>query len=471
MAATRANSLVDLPFELLTCILTSSDVGILSNVALTCTALHDVASRECVRSGLLNQLVTHVQLTRFTNDDSPNMSAAVLLMKMTGMSAIDLIKALWPYLDPRRPQSTLDAVHIMELSPSAVGALHVSFHGDALTNAWLFGGAAAAVSRRLVVYSATAVLDARLASAVQCKPRAAWTSTRQIDFRWTSSDFEAGVRPHHNATSWCTALPLIMHAKRLSHWLMLRKFERMHQAVDDAAEALGRALESYGASGEEYEGDVGMDVDDLGNEGFGTHDVPPAQWLAMKLECPPEPCTPFTLEEATDTLEEATDMPDTPDTPDTPVTPATLPPTSAAPLAALPLSNPPPLATPVPQQPATPLATPSPRRGGGRSSVPHVHVDAPLVQLCTDTDRCAGCGEEFALLDDSQRLPFKHAFEMFQSQVCARVFERHGGTYTCQARPTQQEVHEQVRPQMEQACWACLNSYFVQRLVQAELDA
>jgi hypothetical protein len=32
------------------------------------------------------------------------------------------------------------------------------------------------------------------------------------------------------------------------------------------------------------------------------------------------------------------------------------------------------------------------------------------------------------------------------------------------------EVHEQVRPQMEQACWACLNSYFVQRLVQAELD-
>ena len=29
---------------------------------------------------------------------------------------------------------------------------------------------------------------------------------------------------------------------------------------------------------------------------------------------------------------------------------------------------------------------------------------------------------------------------------------------------------EQVRPQMEQACWACLNSYFVQRLVQAELD-
>ena len=437
MAATRINSLVDLPSELLTCILTSSDVGILSNVAMTCTALHDVASRECVRAGLLNQLITNVQLTRFTNDDNLDMSAAALLMKMTGMPAIDLIKALWPYLDPRRPQSTLDAVHIMELSPSAVGALHVSFHGDALTNAWLFGGASAAISRRLVVYSATAVLDARLTSAVQCKPRAAWTSTRQIDFRWTSSDFEAGVRPHCNATSWCTALPLIMHAKRLSQWLMLRKYERMHLAVDDAAEALGRALELYEASGEEYEGDVGMDVDDLGNEGLGMHDVPPAQWLAVELECLPEHCTPVTLEEATDT-------PDTLGTPGTPDIHASLPPTFAAPLAALntaPLSNPPPLATPIPQQPATP----SQRRGAGRSSVAQVHVDAPLMQLCTDTDRCAGCAEEFALLDDSQRLPFKHAFEMLHLQVCARVFERHGGTYTCQARPTQLEVHEQVR--------------------------
>ena len=256
--------LFDLPADVLSMVLANCDVISWAAASQSAIPLRDAAANATVFEGLLRGLATpSVQAARFDTeagtawddsvvlDESPE-DVAALLEHATALSSRELVKRLWPFLDPRREQNVRDAVHVLSLSPSASCGLHISLHRDPLTNAWLFDGSHNAVSRKLVVYNAKAVLDVRLVYEVQRTATSVWEPWRQRNMLSDCFDVRTHVFPA--AASWCTVLPFIMHAKRLSHVIMsvvdVRREQAMRQEEAEAAAAEFKHLEwQHGLTG------------------------------------------------------------------------------------------------------------------------------------------------------------------------------------------------------------------------------
>ena len=231
--------LLDVPPELLSIVIGFLDVPSWYAAVLCCRTLRQSSSTAtifrailggwCVHSANSTRLMDYCGRPHYACGESVERttvwpgSVAIALEEVTMSASLALIKQLWPYLDPRRQHS--NALHVLSLSASAICTIETTVHTNPLTNAWLFDGVAAAIKRKLIVYSAHTVVEVRLAHVVQQSPSSPWAISsgqqrRTSGYSCAEQHLSETHRARHSV-SWCPVMPLIAYGKYLSQCVML----------------------------------------------------------------------------------------------------------------------------------------------------------------------------------------------------------------------------------------------------------
>ena len=319
-------------------------------------------------------------------DNSPACVVAAL-ERATSASARVILQTLWPLVDARRESNVRTGCRfeLLPLAHDSIAALHTVSHHDPLTNTWLYGGAHAAISRTLQVYTAHEVLGVRLCHLVKRTPHASWEpSTRRL----ISECFETRLHVPR-VMSTVNSVAMLSHAHRLSNCIM--------EGVRQKQQPPALQCVAHPA----------------------TSPSVPAQPATPPLPAPPGPPL-MTLAAAAAAAQQGIATSPAPSTPATlaPATDGAATPSAASPATALTATaNPgasPSLVLHTPAHHVELEAAPSPMQPRQLQGVPEpyevrMHPSIEPELMCSQ--RCTYCGGPFALLDMAQ-LPFPRAFDL-----------------------------------------------------------